>query len=364
MKNKFLLAIKSITLVGAMLTVYPLMMLFSILILYSNAQSVTYANISKSFVFIMLCSVVFTFVGYGVSALIDYLKNKKGISSIVNALYAVIFAVFATIILFVFPKYSNIIAAICCLISFIIGAVNFYKAYGNYISVKTFLYNTFFNLLVIILSMIFKLDIPLGIITLQMSIVFAFQIIIFIFSQGQANIDYMLERRNHSFEQMPKKIRYYNFYISGILSLIVIVVLAFYNQLSALLSNAIAKVNSGLFVLLRFILNPENTALTPGTMFDDLGEGMSAGQMMPKNENVIFTIIINCIGIFLIIAFTLGCIDPVKRAVKDMFLKLKEIIKDIFKIKPKKNNRYNKNTLEYSDDVQNLSAERIYEKKQ
>lgn len=199
MKIKLLSSLKYLACLACFLSLFPL------IALANGAFSKSYSSIDC--LLQLFYVVIIGFIGYAFSFFFQNKRRKKPVP--INLLF-ILTCIIPVGITYYLLHSRGIILSICMLIitltAYILGGRIYYQGYGNMIS-----NSLFFAVIIINICSIFilwKANKPYSV--EQFIGVFLCISALFGLTNNQSNIDFLMQRRQHKFENLPQKIRFYN----------------------------------------------------------------------------------------------------------------------------------------------------------
>ena len=267
MKNPLPVVLKYLSIFACFLLPYPLFTLAIYLFTRSSVGLTLWG---------VLAMEANGFLGCMISLVLNRPKNP--IAPVIKNITVIAAGILAGIVTGMIFSYSGIISMVLFFVfsavCFFCGSRLYYNHYAEILKTMLVLGFAFANLLSLLL--IFCLTEKESSATRFLAPLFLLVLLIYALVRNQSNIDQLMERRRHKMEHLPKKIRYYNSILLGIMCLVTLIFFLAKDQIA----DGIGWIGRELIRLIILVIGAITTLLSSllgfqkaGTSVPELGDG-------------------------------------------------------------------------------------------
>ncbi len=266
--------------------VHPLWLLAIILAVSALPFARTGDNLISTFtvVFFTVLSVIFGLLGFSANHLLEGIGRNSRAGSIKNLirrflwLLIMLLSIGVCLLLALPMLHSAYISTlfITCIIAYIAGSKQYYKQYDCILGYAWITMGVIFLTLLCAVLDLLNLNPPIDIVAVTMLV----QLSTFLLIKGQANIDYMMQRRKHRFEHLPSNIRHYVFLLTSAVIAVLSATLIFRDDVAAAFNYILAL----LYRAINYIASLFPASQEQEQLHSDEVSAVN-GAMPPANEN-------------------------------------------------------------------------------
>lgn len=358
-KMTFLSLTKSLTVVAFMLIFYPFIL--TVQSAFCQNKPVDEALTNLVLLVIIASGMLGYFCGKIESRIHAKTPDKKASNRMLTRVFIFCFVVIPIVVLtLILPDlisgYFIAGTVAMCITAFTFGFVFWYKEYSVIIEKRAVVTYAVVNIVAIIALFFLKATYSQNFIVIYYFIFIA----LYFVTRNQSNIDYLMERRQHKLEHLPKKIRYYNLYL--ILAILAVILTAFLAKkpIAKLFMIIIDYAKKLIKAVIDFINWLMNLFAKEGT--SQMGEVPSDNQMMPAGGGtsgfdwtyIIITLLVAGV-IFIIVKNR----KAIYRFFARMFNKILSAIKKLLLNTPLSLSKGDESSDYYQDEAQSLDKNDI-----
>ncbi len=247
--------------------------------------------------------------------------------------------------------YVPIVAGVCCLVACFLGCRCWEDDYNEIIRVPYLAALVILDLLCSLLFWIFKTQLDM----LVLSLTLLFSACVYAAAENQGNIDYLMQKRSHNHNILPRRMRWYSFSLVAGISVLIFAGYFLRKPVAALFRGILGILKAGLAALLSLLPSGENGEAVPETPIapSQTGDmGLPPADSEPSIFWTFFGILVAALFVWILIFYRheiLGALRTLWGKIRDFFADI--LFRQAHISGPADSNEY------FEDNVEELARE-------